>query len=430
MDSTIAFTCLLGVFLPLILLYFNKGYLTANRYLAIFLFVISLYVLKNFYFFYGESVNRVAFFTCVHAFFYLISPFAFFYMRSILRDNASLSKTDYFHFALFVLSFLGYIPYLFSSWDYKNLVASNLLSENWDTASFHLNSLFPHKIDQALHLLQAYFYSMSLWYLVWYYKKKISSRITQSSQYPIIRRWLLVFACIFTIITINFTVVMAHASLYDDKSIFLNRASETLLFASLVYIGMNMVMLLFPHILYGLPLDVKVESTSLSSNTSAETNPFLLKEREYSWYEGGAIELAKNELNLFTTEYRKTIEAVIESFKKRKEYLNPNFTLKYIANESSIPAHHLTYFYNDIKKVSFTDWRNSLRIEEAKNLISQGETDSFTLQSISFRCGFSSQNTFIRAFKNATGTTPSTYLKSVSSKGLFVAGDKMLRQKS
>jgi AraC-like DNA-binding protein len=71
-----------------------------------------------------------------------------------------------------------------------------------------------------------------------------------------------------------------------------------------------------------------------------------------------------------------------------------------------------------------------LRIEEAKNLIGQGETDSFTLQSISFRCGFSSQNTFIRAFKNATGKTPSTYLKSVSSKGFFVVNDKMQRQKS
>jgi hypothetical protein len=282
LDSTIAFTCLLGVFLPLILLCFNKGYLTANRYLAIFLFVASLYVLKNFYFFYGESVNRVAFFTCVHAFFYLIGPFAFFYMRSILRDNVSLSKTDYFHFALFVLSFLGYIPYFFSSWSYKNVVASNLLSENWDTASFHLNSLFPHKIDQVLHLLQIYFYSISLWYLVWYYNKMATNLIMQSSQYTIIRRWLLVFAGFFTIITINFTVVMVHALQYDDKSIFLNRASETLLFTSLVYIGMNMVLLLFPQIMYGLPLDVKVESEPLPFNTSEEANPFLAAEGEYS----------------------------------------------------------------------------------------------------------------------------------------------------
>jgi len=55
-----------------------------------------------------------------------------------------------------------------------------------------------------------------------------------------------------------------------------------------------------------------------------------------------------------------------------------------------------------------------LRIEEAKILIAQGETDNFTLLSISLKCGFSSQNAFIRAFKSFTGTTPSTYLKSVS----------------
>ena len=44
--------------------------------------------------------------------------------------------------------------------------------------------------------------------------------------------------------------------------------------------------------------------------------------------------------------------------------------------------------------------------------MNQGEASNITLQAISLKCGFASQNTFIRAFKNATGTTPSTYLKS------------------
>jgi AraC-like DNA-binding protein len=74
----------------------------------------------------------------------------------------------------------------------------------------------------------------------------------------------------------------------------------------------------------------------------------------------------------------------------------------------------LTYFFNDIKQVSFSDWRNSLRIEEAKNLFRLGEVNNITLKAVSLQCGFASQNTFIRAFKNATGTTPSNYLKSLS----------------
>lgn len=414
MDSTIAFTCLLGLFLPLVLLYFNKGYLTANRYLASFLFVASLYVLENFYFFYGKSLNRIAFFTCVHAFFYLIGPFAFFYMRSILRDNSKLVKTDFLHFALFVLSFIGYIPYFFSGWDYKLMVAQNLYSENWNIAPFHLNTIFPHKIDQLINVLHTYFYSISLWYLLWHYKKPANRSVIHTKQYKLIKNWLIVFASILTIITINFTVAMANVWIYDDKSIFLDRASIALLFASLVYVGMNMVILFFPHIMYGLPVDLKLESLATEEKQTKNVTPSNAKVSNFSMKEESLDQISKNELQLFTPEYRKTIATALQSFKERKVFLNPDFKLKQISNESNIPAHHLTYFFNDIKKMSFSDWRNSLRIEEAKILIRQGETDNFTLQSISLKCGFSSQNTFIRAFKNSTGTTPSTYLKSVS----------------
>lgn len=202
---------------------------------------------------------------------------------------------------------------------------------------------------------------------------------------------------------------MANVWLYDDKSIFLNRASIALLFASLVYVGMNVVILFFPQIMYGLPVDLKLDSmfTEEKQANNAASSNFSVKQKSLD-------QILKTELQLFTPEYRKTIATILQSFKERKAFLNLDFKLNQISKESGIPAHHLTYFFNDIKKISFSDWRNNLRIEEAKILICQGETDNFTLQSISLRCGFSSQNTFIRAFKNATGTTPSAYLRSVS----------------
>ena len=399
--------------MPLVLLYFNKGYRTANRYLASFLFVASLYVLENFYFFYGKSLNKIAFFTCVHAFFYLIGPFAFLYVRSILRENSKLSKADYLHFTLFALSFIGYIPYFFSSWDYKLIVAQNLQGENWDISPFHLNVIFLHEVDQVLNVLHTYFYAISLWYLLQHHKKKTDNPIIHKSQYKLIHNWLLLFASIFTIITINFTLAMAGVWLYDEKSLFLERTGIALFFASLVYIGMNMVILFFPHIMYGLPVDLKFESTGSGIIQIAENNfpdikepPVLLKEENLS-------QLDKIEPQLFTLEYRNVIETSLEIFKDRKAFLSVDFKLIQISKESGIPAHHLTYFFNDIKRMSFSEWRNSLRIEEAKNLFRLGEADNITFKGISLQCGFASQNTFIRAFKNATGTTPSAYLKSL-----------------
>jgi AraC-like DNA-binding protein len=400
--------------MPLLLLYFNKGYLTANRYLAGFMFFASLFVLENFYFFYGESLVMVIIFTMAHSFFYLIGPFCFLYLRSVLRDNSKLSKTDYLHFGLFVISFIGYVPYFFSSWDFKVMVAENLLSENWDISSFRLNKILYHEVDQVINVFHTYFYSISLWYLLWYYKQPANSSIIHSKQYKLIHTWLLVFASILTIITINFTVAMAGIWLYDEKSIFLERTGFALLFASLVYIGMNMVVLFFPHILYGLPLGLNLKRMDSGAGIGEiKTSDSSFLEADFFNPVSDPLKIEKTELRLFTTEYKETIEAALENFKERKVFLNFDFKLIQVSNESCIPVHHLTYFFNDIKKTSFSYWRNNLRIVYAKELIRQGEANYLTLEAISLKCGYASQSTFIRAFKTVTGATPSAYLKSL-----------------
>jgi AraC-like DNA-binding protein len=395
------------MFLPLVILFYNKGYLSTNRYLAGFLFFAALYVLENFYFFFGKSLNIVAFFTNTHAFFYLIGPCAFFYVRSILRDNSVLNKIDYLHFALFAISFVGYVPYFFSSWDYKLEIAQNLQGENWDISPFHLNSILLHEVDQVLNVLHTYFYSISLWYLLWHYKKKTNNPIIHNSQYKLMRNWLVTFASILTIITLNFTIAMAGIWLYDEKSLFLERTEIALLFASVIYIGMNMTIMFFPNIMYGLPVikqyppaNATFSSASLSTIDSAYSGTFFTSEKKI--------------LDLFSFEYIGKIEAMLQEFIALQLYLEVDCSLSQISDKLQIPAHHLTYYFNGIREVSFSDWRNNLRIDYARELLGQGEANNLTLVAISAKCGFASQSTFIRAFKNVTGTTPSAYLKTIS----------------
>jgi len=410
----VSISCFLGLVLPLVILFFNKGYRTANLYLACFLFFASLYVLENFIFFYSISLHRIAFATTIHAFFYLIGPFAFFYIRSILRDNSKLSKTDYLHFVLFVISFIGYIPYFFTSWDYKLTIAQNIMSENWDIAPFHLNKIFPHQLDQVLNVLNTYFYSISLWYLIRHYKKPANRSIIHTKQYKLIRNWVLIFATIYSVITINFTIAMSHLWIYDNKSIFLDRANVALLFTAVIYIAMNMAVLFFPHIMYGLPVDIIVRPKGSGTTKIAEPNQPLFTEAILLTQEDSIKNIMRSELQLFTPAYVATIEASLKSCIKQQVFLSIDFKLAQISNELGIPAHHLTYFFNEIMKISFSEWRNDLRINYAKELINQGSANTITLHALSLQCGFASQSTFIRAFKIATGNSPSHYLKSHS----------------
>lgn len=418
MQSLIPYISLLGLFLPMLMLFYNKGFKSINRYLAGFLFFSSLYLLESFTFFYAESKNWVAFFTNTHAFFYLIGPFSFFYVRGMLRDNSHLDKKDWLHFLPFLAFFIGYIPYMLSGWKYKLLVADNIQSENWDMAQFHLNVVIPHKLDQALNVLQIYFYSASLWYLIWKYKRNSTSRIYQVPHFKLIRNWLFIFTLIITIITLNFTVAMANMWMYDDKSIFLQKASGALLFASIVYVGMNMIVMFFPHIMYGLPIEIKesvfanefkgiqVVNETASSDSLDEISEDILS----------SDKTEKKELPLlFASDYIDKIEVAMNDIIKNENYLEPDFKLSNIALISGMPPHHLTYYFNTVLELSFSDWRNKLRIEHAILLLKEGKSNHLTLEAISTKIGYTSQSTFIRAFKLHTGKTPSEYVKGLRS---------------
>jgi len=373
-----------------------------------------LYLLENFYFFYGKSLFTIAFFTTTHAFFYLIGPCAFFYVRSILKDNSVLSKIDYLHFALFTISSIGYIPYFFSSWDYKLTIAQNIYSNNWDMAAFHINKIIPHKIDQGLNVLQTYFYAISLWYLLWHHKKVAYNPIVATAQYKLIRNWLFIFTGLVTIITLNFTVAMANMWIYDDKSIFLDKASSALIFASVIYIGMNMTVMFFPNIMYGLPFDHNNKLATKAIPSSLDS------------YSKGSLDFApavadfqkpsssKIESQLFSDEYIANIEQLLQQSIDKQTYLQPDFSLIKISNEIGIPAHHLTYYYKNFVNSSFSDWRNQLRVEYAIGMLYKGSSNQLTLEAIGLKAGFASASTFIRSFKKVTGKTASDYLKSNS----------------
>lgn len=413
MNNLISYICLTGLVLPLVLLVRNKGYLSTNRYLAGFLFFSSLYLLENFIFFYGRSEFWVSFFTNTHAFFYLIGPFAFFYVRSILTDRSKLSKADYLHFGLFGISFIGYLPYFFSSWDHKELIASNIMSNDWDMAPFHINKIIPHKSDQLFNLLQTYFYCISLWYLLCHYKKPNNSYIIKTGQYKLIRKWLFSFVSIFSIIAINFTIAMAYIWEYDDKLVFLQLANGALLFASCVYVFMNTSVLFFPNILYGLPVELGPKPLQPDLNTTYQAQSTTGTTTSLVPVDATTLHESKAVPKLFTQNYIRIIELALQKCIDSKAYLKQDFKLATMSMDSGIPAHHLTYYFNDTLGCSFSDWRNNLRIADSIELIEADKTNQYTLQAIGELAGFSSNSTFLRAFKNTTGYTPSEYLSKM-----------------
>ena len=393
MNFSIVFIGFIGLFLPFLILSVNKGYKTVNAYLAAFLFFSALYLLGNFYFFYGESLQVISFFLLFHPFFFLIGPLSFFYVRSIVTDNNKLKKIDFLHFVLFILSFVGLIPFMFSDGAFKELVAAEMKSNTWDLAKYQINKIIPHKADQMVCVVQTIFYSINHWILVLTQHRRWKKGMLKVPQYKLIHKWLLTFITIYALVAINYFIVVVLIWVYDDKSEFLARANIFLLIAAVIFMAVNLSVLAFPEILYGLPQENKV----VFEVVKAVEPQLLVSDKLVS--------------QLFSAEYVSHIEEVLSEQIRLKKFTDPEYKLMHISMKSSIPVHHFSYYFNTIKDISFSDWKNNLRIDSALELIENESTNGLTLNAISVKCGFTAPSTFIRAFKQFTGKTPSEYMK-------------------
>lgn len=96
---------------------------------------------------------------------------------------------------------------------------------------------------------------------------------------------------------------------------------------------------------------------------------------------------------------------------KKQLFLNPTLTLNEVAKELDLSKSHLSRIINSELNTSFTDYLNSLRVEQSKKYIENSEFQKYTLVAIGLEAGFNSKSTFNKAFKKNTGITPSEYKK-------------------
>lgn len=95
-------------------------------------------------------------------------------------------------------------------------------------------------------------------------------------------------------------------------------------------------------------------------------------------------------------------------------FINENFmdyrlSLDNLANKFNCSPTYLSTFLKNSLNMGYHQYITFLRVEEAKKLLKYSHK---TIQEICTEIGFSSKQTFIRAFKNLTSLTPSEYRKN------------------
>jgi AraC-like DNA-binding protein len=403
MNVPIVYLCGFSIFLSLTLLFYNKGYKGANRFLSGYLFCSALFLVTQYFLIYSKSISLIAFFISgIPSLFFLICPFAYFYVRSIFSDTVKLSKTDYLHFLPFVLIFIGTIPFLFSSWEYKCLIAQKIFDGTFMSSKYNINFLVPKIINQLIRP------PFALFYLVLISREFIKNKpvFKSFSNAKAIKIWLGLFYVFFSLTVVFFIIVQLAFYLnikFLSDNVWFYFIINTI---ALLYLVFNFSLALFPQILYGLPIPklvIENDTANLKPDSAQDTKVItdVIIENKTALFSP-----------FFSNEYELEIESEIKNWIKEKKYLEANASILSISTSTTIPVHHLSYYFNAILKVKYTDWRNSLRIEYAKKQIDSGFIKSITLEALSIESGFATQSTFIKTFKNSFGCTPSDYIKT------------------
>jgi AraC-like DNA-binding protein len=382
---------LLGFIVSFLLVINIKESNRVNLFLFAFFFINNLYSLAHYATIYTESKTLIAIllvnFTPL---FLLVGPVLYFYVRGLLRDDYRLSKLDWLHFLPAFLLFLNITPHLFSSFEDKLEYATRVLQSPSEILNYK-NLYIPTGIKFLLRPFIGLFYVVLCIRLI---VVKFRDDSPTNKQTKLIFRWtsFLIFNTL--LVYISFLVFTVFSYQANDYKIAEVKGFYFLISSLLGLILLNISLLFFPNILYGLPqLDYIISTKHKFLDEVAKE---LIKKNARSF------EISSEKLNL--------LDDKIQGYCLTQPYLSPEFSLSTMSADLDIPVHHLSYYFNEYMSVNFNTWKNDHKINYVIDLIEKGGNELLTLDALAKQAGFGSRTTFFNAFKQKMGLTPSEYL--------------------
>lgn len=101
------------------------------------------------------------------------------------------------------------------------------------------------------------------------------------------------------------------------------------------------------------------------------------------------------------------IEEKIQKFVEDREYLDEEIRLSDFSAYIGLSLHQASYYLNNYKDLSFTDFLSFHRLEEAKRMIEQ--RPDINLLEVALASGFNSPSSFRRACLKFTGKPPKEF---------------------
>jgi AraC-like DNA-binding protein len=393
---------LLTIILSGLLVTYNWRINKNTIYLGAFFSILATYGLTHYFTIYANSPFWLAvFYNNFSPFWFLTGPLLLFYYRGTLTDNSRLKGTDIIHFIPFLVQLIGIFPYLLTPFSYKIDIAAQILNDLNLITQFKVNWITKPIVNFLGRPILVFLYLGYITYLLWLNNPKSNRAKVPIQQFKLTYRWLILLEVTTAILIINFFLLSLSLSKQTVTATMVN-AQFTHFFSGIAYFCMSFMLLLFPRILYGMPIYTANTITEISSQEKLkkETNPIVEPINIVA-----EIQLPQDD------PFFELVDKINAYLKKEDPYLNPEFTINELAAFLKVPVHHVSYCLNTLMNVKFTSLRTQLRIQYAAKLLDSGQADELSMDGIGKKSGFSTRSNFYNAFKTETGMTPSEYLE-------------------
>jgi AraC-like DNA-binding protein len=366
-------------FFILMLLYFKSTgpfFKSPKRFLFFYFLIFGLFTLLHYCLFVNWQLDVVAvLFGNFDAFYYLLYPLAFFYVRGMVTDNPQLVPIDLIHLVPFICQLLDMLPYSFSAYSHKIVIAELIKFDIHELVKQQLGYLFSARFHFYVKLVLSALYTFLSCQLYFRFRPNQEKNFTMHYWIPgflFLQILLIIFLVYFFLIVpseIPFKITYQGNSSWN----YLGLSSYLIFSLSVFY---------FPEFLY---------------------EPYIKAERE-----------AKLKTPTYELSEEKMIE--IESrlahyLEESKPYLKSSFSLAQLSSNLGIPVHHFNYYFRKTQQSNFLEQRMRWRINHAKELIDSGKEKLLTLEAIGLESGFQSRTTFFVNFKEIVGESPSAYVE-------------------
>ena len=345
-----------------------------KRFLFFYFLIFGLFTLLHYCLFVEWHVEIVAvLFGNFDAFFYLLYPLGYFYVRGMLEKNVIYKKVDLLHFIPFSIQLLDMLPYSLTSFAHKIQIAEIIKFDIQELVNQQLGYVFSARFHFYIKLLLGsiyIFYSIQFYLRLRHTNEKGFILTYWIPGFLMVQIFLILFLTYFFLVVPNWN---QYKLVYQGNSPwnYMGLGSYLVLSLSLFY---------FPEFLYA---------------------PYIIAEREAKLkipnYELSAEKLIEIEtkLDLYLEQY--------------KPFLKTSFSLAQLSASLDIPVHHFNYYFRKTQQSNFLEQRMRWRIRHAMELIDAGKEKVLTLEAIGFESGFQSRTTFFVNFKELVGESPSAY---------------------